>query len=281
MQCVCSNQDYVVNVLATNVSLTYSIKNSTGFQVSSGSIQPFQMGEYNTSSTSSYYIVASNPLLVAHISHTNDADCTGCTNGDPSMVFPPPLDRTDLLSSDYRFVTPQVSNFINIYYSTTAYTDYSNFLNIIISSTETSGLVMDGTSVTATWAVFISSSYSVAQIPVSPGTHSIYHSTGVKFAAYLYGNTYQEAYATPVTPWNSTTYAISCGQTTTRQPTTTTVPPTTTTVPPTTSTVAPTTTTVQPTTTVRPTTTTVSPTTTVQPTTTIVTTTTKSPSNSN
>ena len=108
------------------------------------------MFEYSISSSNVYLIKASAGLLVAHISHTCDADYVGSINGDPSMVFLPPLDRPDLLSSDYRFLTPHMSDYVNLAYNTLAYTDYSNYLNAVVNTTAAAGLLLGGSPVAST-----------------------------------------------------------------------------------------------------------------------------------
>ena len=200
-------------ILAGSATATFTIRGADGLLNSNRTLQSFHMVEYNISSWDVYLINASEVLLVAHISRTCDADNAGSTNGDPSMVFLRPVDRPDLLSSAYRFLTPQTSNFLDVSYNTLVYTDYSNYPNVVINTPATAGLLRDGILATTDRTDVGASGFSGAQIPVSPGAHAITHNAGIKFAVYLYGNAYMEAYATAIAAWNTTdTNDQNCGQ---------------------------------------------------------------------
>lgn len=95
------------------------------------------------------------------------------------MTIPVAVDRPDVMSSSYAYTIPQSS----------ANTDYSPIYIVIIAATaDLDGLCMNGTLVAMSNFIPVStSSYSAARIIVSPGSGTIFHTSGRPFYAYWFG----------------------------------------------------------------------------------------------
>ena len=178
------------NFAGTASNTTFTIYTSSGSVAWFGSTSESETDEYSTLYNTVYYIRSSKPVLVAQFALSSQIFLG---TGDPFMVFLPPLDRPELLSSDYRFITPPTSTGLT----------YGHFINVVISSANTVGLMVNCKTVTPTWTTISTIGYSTAQIKIPAGSSSIIHASGKLFAAYMYGSTISEAYAMALTPWNS------------------------------------------------------------------------------
>ena len=92
----------------------------------------------------------------------------------------------DQWGNDYFFTT--MANRLN--------EEYTNHVNLVVSTGHTNGLMMDGFALVANWTVVGSSGYSGSQVEITPGVHHIHHRTRAQFGVVLYGQQRVESYAT-------------------------------------------------------------------------------------
>ncbi|XP_045202613.1 IgGFc-binding protein-like [Mercenaria mercenaria] len=102
-------------------------------------------------------------------------------------------------------VVPGIKNFMNYYYFVvpSTYSSYNNSLAVVIQSSQTSGLILDGSTINSITHDFNVpqpfDSYSVLILRISTGYHKLSHqNANVKFGAFLYGNGNLEGYGLPI-----------------------------------------------------------------------------------
>jgi gliding motility-associated-like protein len=138
---------------------------------------------YEFSSTETNVVTADKPIQLVQYSPTQNQtiDCASTQGdvGDPEMIYLSPIE--------------QGLNRVTLY-STSRYNISRSFINVIIPSTAVSTVTLDGTPYT-TFSPVGSSNYSYAQIPVSPGSHTLNAAVPFNAVAYGFGNTESYGYA--------------------------------------------------------------------------------------
>jgi hypothetical protein len=129
-------------------------------------------------------LTASEPILVAQFQHsTVDERFVSQPNdsvGDPFMMLVPPQEFFD---STYWFESLLTKDF-----------SY-HFINVVIPTERIKSLVLDGAPVSASFTRIDKTSYSYAEIRVSPGFHKI--SARAPFGLYIYGYGVYNSYGHP------------------------------------------------------------------------------------
>ncbi|XP_078603665.1 IgGFc-binding protein-like [Branchiostoma floridae x Branchiostoma japonicum] len=119
-------------------------------------------------------ITSSKPIMVLQYSKGFESDYT---TGDPFMMYIPP---TEHFAADYTFATVDAAGSV-----------YDSYINIIIKTTERSGLLYDGRALpsSTSWVQIPGTDLSAAQLHVtSTGTHKIKHNSAVvTFSVFYYG----------------------------------------------------------------------------------------------
>ncbi|XP_078612213.1 uncharacterized protein LOC144882380 isoform X2 [Branchiostoma floridae x Branchiostoma japonicum] len=130
--------------------------------------------ELDLSSSTYKTITSSQPIMVLQYSKGQDSD--GITT-DPFMMYLPPVEQ---FAADYTFATVDALS--------TAYTSY---VNIVIKTSQTSGLTYDGNplSSSTTWTPIPDTDLSATQLHIgTTGTHKIKHTSAiVTFSLFYYG----------------------------------------------------------------------------------------------
>ncbi|CAH1253577.1 FCGBP [Branchiostoma lanceolatum] len=130
--------------------------------------------ELDLSSSTYKTITSSRPIMVLQYSKGQDSD--GITT-DPFMMYLPPVEQ---FAADYTFATVDALS--------TAYTSY---VNIVIKTSQTSGLTYDGNPLpsSTTWTPIPDTDLSATQLPIATmGTHKIKHTSAiVTFSLFYYG----------------------------------------------------------------------------------------------
>ncbi|XP_035683576.1 IgGFc-binding protein-like [Branchiostoma floridae] len=125
--------------------------------------------------SSAYQVIASSkPIMVLQYSKGFESDYT---TGDPFMMYIPP---TEHFAADYTFATVDAAGSV-----------YDSYINIIIKTTERSGLLYDGRALpsSTSWVQIPGTDLSAAQLHItSTGTHKIKHNSAVvTFSVFYYG----------------------------------------------------------------------------------------------
>eukprot|EP00058_Branchiostoma_floridae_P024131 XP_002609621.1 hypothetical protein BRAFLDRAFT_87842 [Branchiostoma floridae] len=130
--------------------------------------------ELDLSSSTYKTITSSQPIMVLQYSKGQDSD--GITT-DPFMMYLPPVEQ---FGADYTFATVDALS--------TAYTSY---VNIVIKTSQTSGLTYDGNPLpsSTTWTPIPDTDLSATQLHIgTTGTHKIKHTSAiVTFSLFYYG----------------------------------------------------------------------------------------------
>jgi hypothetical protein len=129
------------------------------------------------SSSSFNTISTSAPSLVAQYSNGTTFDNV---TSDPFMML---IQATEQFENSYTVTTPAASPVA-----------FTNFINIVAKSTETSSCLLDGAAV-AGYAAIGGSGYSGVHVPVSIGTHNIACPSGA--GVYTYGFAAADSYGYP------------------------------------------------------------------------------------
>ncbi|HEX7895364.1 MAG TPA: PKD domain-containing protein, partial [Terriglobales bacterium] len=128
---------------------------------------------YQTLLTTPSSINSDGPVLVAQFEPSQQFE-TGLSFGsptilgDPSMFLVPPYEQ---FGGHYTVLTPNIG--------------FHNYINLVAPTASTSTITVDGTAVSPPFAAISGSSYSGAQVPVTPGVHHV--NGAVPFGAMLYG----------------------------------------------------------------------------------------------
>jgi hypothetical protein len=119
-----------------------------------------------------------------------------------SDLFPGSADGVD--SDPFMTVLPATEQWLTGYTVSTVTgvsNPYRNYINIIVASSETGGLRVDGSAITAgdlwdgVWHVIGTSGYSGGMVKVTEGVHVLTHTVEiVQFAAVSYGHVQYESY---------------------------------------------------------------------------------------
>jgi gliding motility-associated-like protein len=136
---------------------------------------------YQVQSNKPSVIEASSNVLVAQYI-TSQSVCGNTidgNNGDPEMTYLSPTNQT--------FSTAD-------FYSTNHFNINSNYVNIVKVTNDTSNTTLDNVNILPFFKkVPVDPVFSYAQIPVSPGNHTIHSDSGFNAIAYGYGT--EESYA--------------------------------------------------------------------------------------
>ncbi|XP_078675153.1 uncharacterized protein LOC144913015 isoform X3 [Branchiostoma floridae x Branchiostoma belcheri] len=130
--------------------------------------------ELDLSSSTYKTITSSQPIMVLQYSKGQDSDGIAT---DPFMMYLPPVEQ---FAADYTFATVDALS--------TAYTSY---VNIVIKTSQTSGLTYDGNPLpsSTTWTPIPDTDLSATQLHIgATGTHKIKHQSAiVTFSLFYYG----------------------------------------------------------------------------------------------
>ncbi|CAH1801685.1 unnamed protein product, partial [Owenia fusiformis] len=126
-------------------------------------------------------IKASHPIMMMQFSITQtDSE----SSGDPAMTLVPWMEQYD---SQYTFTTPSYS--LGSYY---------NFLMVVIEDTHKTGLLLDGTGVSASWTAYDGITLVSTQLSITEGSHTILHdNSSATFGVMMYGKANYESYGLP------------------------------------------------------------------------------------
>ena len=136
-----------------------------------------QIFETSLSSSSFNVVTTSGPSLLAQYSKGTSAD--GVTS-DPFMML---IQPTEQFENSYTVTTPAASPVA-----------FTNFLNIVAKSSETSSCLLDGAAV-AGYTAIGASGYSGVHVPISIGTHNVSCPSGA--GLYTYGFASADSYGYP------------------------------------------------------------------------------------
>ncbi|XP_019617020.1 PREDICTED: IgGFc-binding protein-like isoform X1 [Branchiostoma belcheri] len=140
--------------------------------------------ELDLSSSTYTTITSSHPIMVLQYSKGTYSDGI---NADPFMMYLPPVEQ---FAADYTFATVDSLS--------TAYTSY---VNIVIKTSQTSGLTYDGNPLpsSTTWSPIPDTDLSATQLHISTtGTHKIKHQSAiVTFSLVYYGFSYLDSVGFP------------------------------------------------------------------------------------
>ena len=147
------------------------------------------MHETDTPSNESLVVTSNFPVIVAQFCKSFDAD--GNRDSDPFMTMVPPI---SVMQKEYLFTAPG-------HYETSD--GFQVYVNILIYSCETSGVLLDGERLTlndkvVNWMEVAGTQFSYAVITVTTAPHVLSHSRSVPFVATLYGFKMQESYGFPL-----------------------------------------------------------------------------------
>ncbi|MCG8317644.1 MAG: putative Ig domain-containing protein, partial [Pseudomonadales bacterium] len=170
---------------------TYRIiatKDNTAVYTNEVLVAKLNSGEaFNFISREAQFVKANNPIMLLHFmssaSYSSDSSRIPQPNlpygvGDPSMV---------LLGS--------VENYLSSYTVSSPQTDLAmNFVNIVISDSAASTLLLDGVAIdSSTFVAIGNTGYSYIQLEVEPGSHHV--SADEPFGLVIYGYDAQNSYA--------------------------------------------------------------------------------------
>ena len=140
-----------------------------------GSLNQGQVYEIQLSSASR--ISSNRPVLATQFANSSDYDLN--PNSDPLMVV---LQPTSLYSSRYILESP-VAGFT------------ANYLNLMVPNASVSQVVLDGVTLpSSSFTAVGASGYSGGSVPVGPGPHLVFTSSGAEFGVVAYGWSSFDAY---------------------------------------------------------------------------------------
>jgi hypothetical protein len=123
-------------------------------------------------------ITANGPVLVAQYSHSATYD--GVTASDPFMMLVPPYEQ---FLAEYTVTTPP-SGFA------------TNYVNVVTADAGIGTITLDGSVVSsASFSPVGTSGFSMAQLPVSPGSHRLVGD--LPFGVFVYGFAFYDSYGYP------------------------------------------------------------------------------------
>ncbi|XP_035665849.1 uncharacterized protein LOC118409092 [Branchiostoma floridae] len=133
-----------------------------------------EMWELDVPSDTYQAITSSQPVMVLQYCKSQDADGM---ETDPFMMYIPPIEQ---FAADYTFATVDAVG-----------SSYTNYVNIVIKTSETAGLTYDGNRLPSslTWTVIPGTDLSATQLHIATnGTHKIKHDSAiVTFSLFYYG----------------------------------------------------------------------------------------------
>ncbi|KAI8513851.1 Carboxypeptidase N [Branchiostoma belcheri] len=119
-------------------------------------------------------ITSSEPIMVLQYNKGLTADGV---NTDPFMMYVPPIEH---FAADYTFTTVDAAGSV-----------FNNYINVVIKTTETSGLLYDGSPLpsSTSWVQIPDTDLSAAQLHINAtGTHKLKHTSAiVTFSVFYYG----------------------------------------------------------------------------------------------
>ncbi len=173
---------FVTVPLATRLNGDYfrvlASEDNTNVTIDGVAQAPLNSNQYfETNLTGASYIESDKPVLVAQYSASSTFD--GVT-GDPFMMLVPPDEQ---YCSTYVVRTPAAG------FS-------GNYINIVSPNSAVGSLTLDGVPIPAVnFTPVAGSNYSVARIPVSPGTFVL--NSDYRFGCHIYGFNFFEGYGYP------------------------------------------------------------------------------------
>lgn len=132
-------------------------------------------------------IRADKPILVVQIVKSQET-ANSEEKADPAMSVIYPVEQ---FTADCTISTPEYSQ----------NGAYTNSLLIVVKDSQTQGLRLDHTPLgdSVEWTPFVGMNYSGAQVPISHGSHMLYHvNPTVTFGGILYGFAQYEAFSLPL-----------------------------------------------------------------------------------
>ena len=172
-------------ILAANDNTTVQISGEPFLYLNKGEFHEFELTASDTKQ-----IISDKPVLVAQysLSRTVDAEATD-NNGDPFMIILNPAGRgvnRTIFNTYGTSKTVPDSTYIGI---------KRNFVNIVTPTVEVPNIRLDGQPVASAFQLHSGGTYSIAQIEISDGVHSIENILGNNgFTAYVYGFGGYESY---------------------------------------------------------------------------------------
>ncbi len=142
--------------------------------------------DYNTTSDDYYHISSDKPIHVSQFAKGHDLE--NHNDSDPFMII---LEAVNYFkSSGYIFTTMEAQ-----------LGSFQNTLHITIKSSDKDGLLLDGIPIDhGAWAEMATTLHVITRVDVGEGVHSLTHSAGKRFSAFLYGQRERTTYALPVQP---------------------------------------------------------------------------------
>ncbi len=188
---------FVALVDGTDIDIYYSDGSAAE---STRTVSAFHFFDYNTNSSDYYHVSATKPIQVAQFAESHDLETHG--NTDPFLIMPEAV--TNFKSDSYIFTSMDGQAGV--------FTRHT--LHITIATSDKAGLLYDGGALSGnTWVDMATTPHSITRYDVSTGVHTLTHSTGARFSAFVYGQKYMESYALPVQPtplsYNFTAHALN------------------------------------------------------------------------
>ncbi|XP_078614394.1 IgGFc-binding protein-like, partial [Branchiostoma floridae x Branchiostoma japonicum] len=143
--------------------------------------------ELNVSSNTYQAITSSQPVMVLQYCKGQEADFV---ESDPFMIYLPP---TEQFARDYTFTTVDAVGSV-----------FSHFVNIVIQTNETGGLIFDGSPLPSStvWTEIPDTEFSATQLNINVntnGSHKIVHNSySVTFSVVYYGFSHYDSVGFPL-----------------------------------------------------------------------------------
>ncbi len=148
-------------------------------------LDPLEYFDFDTSPTDYYHISADHPVQVAQFAKSRERE--GML-GDPFMTI---LESVETFkSSSFAFTTMSVVR-----------GSLTNTIHITIATADKHGLLLNGVPIAgSTWVDMETTDHSITRVGVPEGMHTLTHSDGKTFSAFLYGLIRGVSYALPIQP---------------------------------------------------------------------------------
>ncbi len=149
-------------------------------------VEAFEIIDYNATSDDYYHISGDKPIQVAQFAKGHHLE--NHSDSDPFMIM---LEAVNYFkSSAYAFTTMEAQ-----------LGSFQNTLHITIASSDKDGLLLDGIPIDPqVWIEMATTHHAITRVDVGEGVHSLTHSSGKRFSAFLYGQRERTTYSLPVQP---------------------------------------------------------------------------------
>ncbi len=149
-------------------------------------INAFQFLDFSSTSTDYYHVSADKPIQVAQFAQSSEFETH--TDTDAFMILLEAL--SSFKSSSYKYCSME-----------TPLGAFTETLHITIAAAYKAGLLLDGSPLSGvTWIDMATTPYSITRVGVNGGVHTLSHSSGELFTAFLYGQRDLDTYAIPIPP---------------------------------------------------------------------------------